>query len=204
MISAAKTVRSAVARTPEGQPFAGRTLAIHGQREAVQRELSRLVQAGKIHRVAHGIFVRPERSPYVKGEVPPEPMEVAKAIAQRTGAVVEVSGAEAARRLGLSIQVPMQHIFQTSGPNTKFGLGSRKVRLKHVAPRKLVLAGRPAGVALAALWYLSKNEVEPSTFGPIERKIGPEEFEALRQAKTHMPAWMAKALERYDLERSPG
>lgn len=203
MINAAEAVRSAVARTPQGQPFAGRTLAIHGRREAVQRELSRLAQAGKIRRIAHGIFVRPEQSPYVRGEVPPEPLEVARAIAERTGAVVEISGAEAAKRLGLSTQVPMQYIFQTSGPNSEFSVGSRRVRLKHVAPRKLVLAGRPAGIALTALWYLGKREVEPSTFATIERKLSTEEFKVLTEAKTHMPAWMARALDQYE-EQQPG
>lgn len=204
MNSAAQIVRTAVAHTPEGQPFSGRAIAVHGRREAVQRELSRLAKAGKIQRVAHGIFVRPERSPHVHGEVPPEPLEVAKAIARRTGAVVEISGAEAARRLGLSTQVPMQYIFQTTGPNTEFSVGSRRVRMKRVAPRKLVLAGRPAGTALAALWYLGKNEVEPSTFAAIERKVTPEEFNALKEAKTHMPAWMAKALEKYEAEQASG
>jgi hypothetical protein len=204
MINAAQAVRTAIARTPEGQPFAGRTLAVHARREAVQRELSRLSQAGKIRRVAHGVFVRPEQSPYVKREVPPEPFEVAKVIAERTGSAIEVSGAEAANRLGLSTQVPMQHNFQTSGPSTQFIAGLRKVRLKHVAPRKLVLAGQPAGLALAALWYLGKREVEPLTFAAIERKIGPVEFKKLQEAKVHMPAWMAKVLEQYEQERTLG
>jgi len=42
-----------------------------------------------------------------------------------------------------------------------------------------VLAGRPAGQALSALWYLGRHQ-------------------ALREAKPVMPSWMAEALNRYE------
>lgn len=127
-----------------------------------------------------------------------------KTIAERSGAVIQVNGAEAARRMGLSTQVPMQTIFRTSGPSKNIKVGSRVVQLKHASPRKLLLAGRPAGLALAALWYLGKEEVAPTTFAKIERSIGEAEFKALIAARAQMPAWMAKALEQYQKVRPAG
>lgn len=44
--------------------------------------------------------------------------------------------------------------------------------LQHVAQRKLNLAGRPAGLALAAMWYLGKKEVTPALIEEIRRKLG--------------------------------
>lgn len=198
----AEVVRTAIARTRLGEPFASRRLATQGRSSAaVQRELSRLAKAGVLQRVAHGVFVRPEHSAYVSGPVPPELTKVVEAIAERTGSKVQMSGAEAASRLGLSTQVPMQAVFQTTGPSRTLKVGSRIVRLKHVAPRKLALTGKPAGVALAALWYLGKREVTPSTFEKLERKLGAREFKALAAAKSHMPAWMVKALQLYEASR---
>lgn len=202
--SAAQIVRTALTKIPAGEPFAARPLLARGPQAAMQKELERLAKTGAIRRVAYGIFVRPEHSPYVKGEVPPEITKVVKAAAQQSGTVVQVHGAEAARRLGFSTQVPMQSQFLTSGISKTLKVGNLAIRLKHVSPRKLVLAGRPAGLALTALWYLGKEEVGPSTFSQIERKIGSSEFEALTKARNHMPAWMSKALHAYEQVRTVG
>jgi len=48
--------------------------------------------------------------------------------------------------------------------------------------------GRPAGLALAAMWYLGKTEVTPSLVDKIRHKSVPNEFEALRAATSAMPA----------------
>ena len=77
-------------------------------------------------------------------------------------------------------------------------MGKLQVRLQHVAARKLVLAGRPAGQALSALWYLGRRQVTPATFERIAAKLPQVEFEALRSAKASMPAWMLEALRRYE------
>lgn len=194
----AQAVRTAIAKTRPGEPFASRGLLGANSRAAVQRELSRLARAGVVERVAHGVFVKPEKSPYVSGSVPPELSKVVAAIAERTGTKVQMSGAEAAARLGLSTQLPMQPVFQTTGVSRVLKVGSRTVKLKHASHRKLALAGRPSGNALAALWYLGKNEVSSETFAKIHRKIGEPEFKALTQAKGAMPAWMQKALRAYE------
>ena len=200
----ARAVRKAVARTPAGKPFVGSRLAVHGQPSAVQRELSRLVQAGVLRRPAHGVFVRPETSAYVKGHVPAEISTVVQAIAEHGGAKVQVHGAEAAQRMGFSTQVPVQSIFQTTGPSRQLKVGARVVHLKHASPRKLALAGRPAGVALAALWFLGKREVHPETFEKIAQRLGPSEFRVLASARSQMPAWMIRALEQYESKHSVG
>jgi hypothetical protein len=118
---------------------------------------------------------------------------VAAAIAEEFGGVVQVHGAEAARRLGFNTQVPARPIFLTSGPNRRFHLGQMEVTLKHVSPRKLALAGSMAGVALTALWYLGKDNVSPQTIERVRTRLAPEEFEALRTATQIMPGWMRDA-----------
>jgi hypothetical protein len=69
--------------------------------------------------------------------------------------------------------------------------------LQHVCQRKLALAGRPAGLALAAMWYLGKKEVTLSLIEKIQRKLSSEEFEILQSAISVMPAWMSNVMSQY-------
>ncbi|MEZ4270557.1 MAG: DUF6088 family protein [Myxococcota bacterium] len=119
-------------------------------------------------------------------------------IARNTGAAVGVQGAEAARQLGLTTQVPSKTIFLTTGPSRNVMVGEVHIQLKHVAPRKLTLAGTPAGIALTALWYMGKSQVNPEVIAVIANKLTSQEFENLRSAKSVMPAWMTDAFYRYE------
>ncbi len=189
----AKLIRQRIEEMPFGEPFTPTVLLACGTRTSVDQNLSRLVKAGVIERVTRGVFVRPEISRFV-GRVMPEPLKVAETVAKATGAVVQVHGAEAARRLELTTQVPTQPVFVTSGPSKRVRVGEMEIRLQHVCQRKLALAGRPAGLALSAIWYLGKAEVTPALIEKIRRKLGANEFEVLKSATPSMPAWMSDAI----------
>lgn len=190
-------VRSCIEQQPLGRPFTPALLLACGSRSAVDQALSRLVKAGEIERLGRGLFVRPEVSRYA-GKVMPDAAAVAAALAERTGAVVGVHGAEAARRLGLSTQMSMQPVFNTTGPSRRIRLGNLEVRLNHVSPRKLALAGRPAGIALSALWYLGREAVMPETIAVLRQRLPVEEFEMLTHSKSIMPAWMSDVFLRFE------
>jgi hypothetical protein len=196
MITSPKTserIRQRIKAIPVGEPFTPAAFLMCGTRASVDQTLSRLIKAGEIARVARGVFVRPEVSRFV-GKVMPEPLKVAETVAKTIGAVVQIHGAEAARRLELTTQVPTQPVFVTSGPSKRLRVGKMEIRLQHVSPRKLALAGRPAGLALAAMWYLGKKEVTPALIEKIRHKLGSSEFEVLKSATPSMPAWMSDAI----------
>lgn len=189
----AELIRKHIEAMPLGEPFTPNAFLECGTRASVDQTLSRLVKAGLIARVARGVYVRPEVSRFV-GKVSPSPQKVVETIAKTTGAIVQVHGAEAARRLELTTQAPTQSVFVTSGPSKRIRVGKMEIRLQHVSARKLALAGRPAGLALTAMWYLGKKEVTPALVEKIRRKLGASEFEALKSAISSMPAWMSDAL----------
>ena len=193
----ASHIKRAIKRVPPGEPFTSSAFLAHGTRAAVDHALSRFVRAGLVARVARGVFVRPKVSKYV-GPVLPSPEAVARAMARRAGAKVQPSGAEAAVELQLSTQHPVAPVFHTSGPTRRFRMGALEVTLKHVSPRKLALAGRPAGTALAALWYLGKREVNVAVIEQVRERLSPEEFQALRGAASSQPGWMVEAFQRYE------
>jgi hypothetical protein len=179
-----------------GTPFRSSKFLKLGSRAAVDQALWRLVKAGEITRIKSGVFVKPEKNAYV-GEVLPGPAEIAKYLARQSGNKIETSGAEAARRFGFTTQMPSQAVFLTNGPGQKYHLGNLEVQLKHVAARKVALAGRPAGEALSALWYLGKDEVTPATFAQIEERLPASEFSALTSKQEIMPGWMRDKLNEY-------
>lgn len=196
-MTTAKAIREHIATQPAGEPFTPALFAGLGSRAAIDQTLMRLTKAGQIERIGHGLYSVPKIGRFgVKAM--PAPEKVAQALASSEGATIEVHGAEAARRLGFSTQVPAQSVFYTSGSSHTIRLGKLVVRLQHVAPRKLALAGRPAGLALSTLWYLGRRQVTPATFRRIAEKLPGVEFEALCKAKAVMPAWMIAALTSYE------
>jgi hypothetical protein len=198
-----EAIRNRINEIGLGEPFTSNEFSTLGTRAAVDQALSRLVKQAKIVRIYRGVFVRPKMSRYV-GEVMPEPSKVAQAIANAHGETIQVQGAEAARLLGLTSQMPLQAVFCTSGPNRALKLGNLQLILKHVAQRKLALAGKPSGLALSALWYLGKEHVTPGTIKAIRERLTPEAFEELRAETSAMPAWMADKLHRFEQEAARG
>ena len=194
-MNTAALIRARIQELPEGTPFTTSMFVELGSRAAIDQTLYRMAKAGEIQRVTRGVFVRPKESRFV-GKVPPAPQEVATVIAQAGGGTAQINGAEAARRFGLSTQVPAKPVYFTNGPSRKFHIGNLEVMLRHVAPRKLVLGARPAGEALSALWYLGKQHTTPEVIAQIRSKLPPEEYEVLKGAKASMPEWMADALRR--------
>jgi hypothetical protein len=196
-----EAIRQRIDAIPLGEVFTSREFFGMGTRAAIDQALARLVKAGYIDRVARGVFVRPRESAYV-GKVPPTPAAVVAAITKYQGSRVEVSGAEAVRYFGLTTQVPVKPIFNTTGSPRRFKMGNLEISLKTKRPRKLHLAGTLAGKAWAALWYLGKGHVTPEVIATIKAKLPPREFESLLASVPHMPGWMADAFQRYQGSRS--
>jgi len=122
----------------------------------------------------------------------PDIHKVVETIARRNGETIQIHGAEAARRFGLTRQIPTAPVFHTSASSRTIRLGAIAVRMVHTSNRhQLQFAGEPTGVALSALWCLGKSNVTPTTIAIIKAALRPTEFEKLRSAD--LPAWMQKA-----------
>lgn len=195
-MSTSQLIRERLVSHSPGKPFTPALFAGLGSRAAVDQALMRLTKAGSIERIGHGLYMVPKIGRFGIKPMPP-PEQVARAVAEAEGATIGIHGAEAARRLGLTTQMPTQAIFYTTGSSRQIRLGNLVIQLRHIAPRKLALAGRPAGLALSALWYLGRDQVTPSTFKQIAKKLPTSEFQALQAAKARMPAWMLETLTRY-------
>lgn len=191
-MTTAMQIRQRIEGIPAGKPFTTAMFLELGTRVSVDQTLFRLEKSGAIERIVRGVYAKPKANRFV-GRVRPTSFEIAQSIASKTGAIVQVSGAEAARHLGLSTQVSTQPVYLTTGQSRTFRIEKMTVQMKHVAPRKLRLVGRPAGLAFTALWYVGKTGISPRVIETLRRKLPPGEFEALRLEIGKMPGWMARA-----------
>jgi hypothetical protein len=200
-MNAIENIREHIKQAPLGKPILASSLNGIASPDNIRQILSRMVKNGEIERVARGIFVRPKKIAYL-GKVLPESEEIAKAVAETTGEIIVPNGAEAARLLHLSTQVPMKPIFYTSGNTRHIKVKNLEITLKHITPRKLVKPGTPVGLVIAALWYLGKSNVNEHVIEKIKHQLKPKQFAELFKHTSQMPGWMAAVFYHYQTEKN--
>ncbi len=151
-----------------------------------------MVLSGSLERVARGVYMRPKQSEYTGKRVRPSPIAVMEVVTKARGETIQIHGAEAVRRLGLSTQMQMLPTYYTSGPTREIKVGNAVVRLKHVSSNRLQHAGTKVGMVLVALHYIGKEGLSALLISKITRALSSEELNKLRACK--MPEWMRSAL----------
>lgn len=197
----AQTIRNTINSMPIGEPFISSQLLALGSRNCIDQTLYRLEKEGSIARIARGVYVRPKLNRFI-GKVLPHSFQVAKKLSELTGETVQVNGAEAARRLGLSTQVPTKPVYWTTGQNRRFQMSGQEVILKHVPARKIAHADSLAGLAISALWYLGKEAVTMNTLQTLKEQMPSEEYQKFKAARHQMPNWLTKLLQKYEDEKN--
>jgi predicted transcriptional regulator of viral defense system len=181
-----------------GWVFTPRQFAGLGTRAAIDQALSRLQRSGQIRRLTRGVYEFPKMHPKI-GVLSPSPEAIAKALAERTGSRITVSGAKAANLLGLSTQVPMQNLFWTEGPSRTVRIGNQTVTLKHVAPSKMIGAGTEAGIVIQAVRSLGKEGVQEIPVLTLTKQLPRPVKRALRRLTPAAPAWSHPVLNQISL-----
>ena len=145
-----------------------------GNRNAVDKALSRMTANGSVRRLARGLYDVPKRHPLV-GLTAPSIDQVAKAVAGKSGTRLQPTGAYAANLLGLSDQVPAKVVFLTDGRSKRIQLGKLTIALKQTSPRIMATSGTISGSIIQALRYLGKDLVTEETVKRLDRRLSPED-----------------------------
>ncbi len=176
-----------------GWVFTPRQFRHLGTRAAIDQALSRLHRSGHIRRLTRGIYEFPKIHPHI-GVLSPSPEAIAKAVAERTGSRIMVSGAKAANLLGLSTQVPAQNLFLTEGPSRTVRIGNQTVSLKHVAPSKMIGAGTEAGIVIQAVRSLGQKGVHEIPVQALAKRLPRPVKAAVKRLAAAAPAWSQPVL----------
>lgn len=159
----------------------------------VEQTLSRLVDEGRLRRLAPGVYDFPKLHARL-GALSPVPDEVAQALAREHGAQIQIDGARSAYALGLTTQVPAQSGYLTDGPSRRVKIGQRVITLTHTSSSNLIAPGTPAGTVFQALLHAGADRS-----GDVVRaaagRLTTRDREALAAASAVAPSWMRPALE---------
>jgi len=190
--SVSARIAQRVKRLPKGQPFSISCFTGFGTKNAVSKAIARLVNRGELERVHRGIYMRPKPGLYV-ARARPNPWKLLSLITRQKRLSLQIHGANAVRRFGLSTQMPLIPIFYTNGASRTVFMGNAEIRLIHASPMVMQHAGTEVGMAISALFYLGKEGANPECVGTIKKMLMPDDLAKLMMCK--MPAWMCKALE---------
>jgi Family of unknown function (DUF6088) len=168
-----------------------------GSQAAIDQALSRLVKAGRLRRVGHGLYDLPRTSSALNRRVPANLDSAVAAAARRVGAQVMPDGIVAANRLGLTTAVPAKADYVTDGATRTIKINGRTVRLRHARPKLMKWAGRPAGPVVQALnWLGAAASGDPNTVAILQRHLPDAVKDDLTRGKRYLPQWAAIIVDR--------
>lgn len=167
MESIQKQVETKLGRIKSGQILSAKDFRGLGSEDSVKMALSRMASAGKVKRLAHGIYAKPQLHPLL-GEIYPTPSDIAEAIARKEKVRIKPAGAYALNRLGLSTQVPTRFIYLTDGARRKIQVGSTQIIFKPVKPKKFAMKGEISSLVIQALEELNPANLGEETTGRIK------------------------------------
>jgi hypothetical protein len=176
---------------PEGAPIAAKALLHLGKRAAIDQALSRLAGRGKLLRARRGVYLRPVESRF--GTRAPSIEKVVEATVAQGSETIVSSGAAAANRLGLTLQVPVRQVYWTSGPSRELHLGKQIVEFKHAPRWQLALAGRRTGEVVRALVWVGPKAAK-GALRSLKNKLTSTEVCELKAAAPVLPTWLARSL----------
>lgn len=184
-----------------GRVFTSSQFLDLGSRAAVDKALARAAKAGRIRRLARGLYDDP-RSDASGAPLMPTTDAVIQALVGRDATRVQPSGAHAANLLGLSDQVPVRLVFLTDGHSRTISLGKRKIVMRHVPPRQMAMAGRKSGTIIQALRWLGRKRIGDDVLKKLRRQLGPGDRRDLLKAVRYAPGWIGDILRRLALEEA--
>jgi hypothetical protein len=167
------------------EPFSIRDFLHYGTRGAVDQAFYRLVKAGRLKRIAQGIFIKPHSAM-------PSTLAVAKLKATSFGKTIAMHGSKAAQYLGIAPSVDGRLVYAVVGSTSSFRFSGSTIHMRSTSARKMHFEDEIIGLAIRGLWHLGRSIcteeiacMAVSSFNRLHR-------ETFRQSANKMPAWMQK------------
>jgi hypothetical protein len=166
-----------------------------GTRATVDQALSRNSRAGRIRKIARGLYDVP-RDHAQLGRLAPDRSALLDAVARRDAARIFSTGAHAANALGLCDQVPMRAVYLTTGRSRKIRVGASDIQLKRTPARYLTVKNPTSGIVIQALRWLGRKNVDADVIAKLRRNLSAADRLALLQDARCAPGWIADIFHR--------
>ena len=161
-----------------------------GSREAVDQALSRLVKAGQLRRVGHGLYDMPRMSDVLKRPAPVNLNAAIAALARRDGVRIMPDGLAAANQLGLTNALPAKASYVTDGSSRTVKIDGRTVRFRHAGPSVMQWEGKPSAPVVQALrWLGPEAAADAQVVSILSRHLPDAVKRDLSQNSRRLPGW---------------
>ena len=172
-----------------------------GSTHAIGMAIQRLLGAGKLRRVARGLYDVPRKHPLL-GELSASSDAIAAAIARRDGICLQTKEATAANLLNLSEQVPRRIVYDADRRRRSVKVGQRTIEFRERSRRKMA-AGQTSGLVMAWLRAVGRQQVTPERLAHLRKLLKPADRRRLLQDLRYAPAWMHAHLRFIAGEKKP-
>jgi hypothetical protein len=192
-----QTITARITDIPKAQVWTPVDFLDLGNRDAVDKVLQRLVQAGQLRRIDRGLYDSPRINSLTKRPAVADYRHIVDALARRDQVRMLVDGLTAANDLGLTTAVPSKVVIHTDARRRAIQLDKLTIEFKRTAPSKLYWAGRPAMRIVQALHWL--KDTLPTDRDRIlarlssilaDSRYGKGLRDDLRTGLATLPAWM--------------
>ena len=130
------SVKRYLSTIKDGTVFSIQDILVKGSSyDSLKTQLSKACSAGQIKRIVRGIYYKPKFSPLLNDYVRYKVQDLVSAIARMNRWRILPSGNMCLNLLGLSTQVPSQHIYYSNGPNHKYDVDGICIEFRHRSPR---------------------------------------------------------------------
>src|SRR5579862_9907806 len=190
MAATDNTILRRIRAKRRGWVFTPKNFIDIAKRSAIDVTLHRLVKQGIIRKLDKGIYDFPYIHPKL-GVLAPNPDDLAKAIASKTGDTVQPSAARAANQLGIDTQVPAKPAYITSRSSVKRNIANYPIVLRHSKYTSNNSFTPNVANTINAIRHLGKRNISPSIIDQLKRVLTKKDKLQLIKNISKFPDWMA-------------
>ena len=174
-----------------------------GSREAVDQALFRLVKAGRLRRIGHGLYDMPRISKVLKRAAPADLDAAIAALSRRDGVRIMPDGLVTANQLGLTNAVPAKASYATDGHSRTLTIDGRTIRFRHAGPSVMRWTAKPAAPVAQALRWLGPNAAtDARVVSTLKRRLPDTVKRDLLLNSRDLPGWALPLVRRISTDQA--
>lgn len=168
-----------------------------GARGSVDQALARLANAGKLRRVARGMYDLPRTSKLLRGPAPANTDAVLDAVRRHDQVSIKPDDIAAANALGLTTAVPVKPRYRTSGGRRNIKLGNSTLELRPAGRKLDPWLDTPASVPVQALLFVGHHSADdPDVVKALRNRLSSDAKRTLADESRYRPSWMQSVIEK--------
>lgn len=189
MKSASDSILRRIRAKRRGWVFTPKDFIDLAPRNTIGVVLYRLEKKGIIRKLTHGVYDFPIQHPKL-GILAANPNAIAKAIATRTGDIVQPSSAQLANQLGLDSQVSAKPNYITSGKTIQKKISDYPITFSHSRFISKTSLNINVIKVINALHHLGKNNITDDMIKKCSQILSKRDKSQLKNNLNQLPNWM--------------